>query len=181
MKKTSYFTDKKRYIAMIHFEHCKSIIQDYLRVVIEKNILNTFLIFTTHYQALREAIRSRCVAIRVPSQAPPYDFTTPSDKLTDHLIDIYTHDFEALTLHKLQKLKDISSDIYKYNLSMTDILRELLAKLMKHVKWTHAIKYDIVSYIADQQYIYIHSYRSLINTESSFFNLYYRLAEAPYS
>jgi len=66
LKKTSYFTDSRRYIALTHFESCKPVIQDYLRVILETNPLTTFILFTTRYHAVREALRSRCIAIRIP-------------------------------------------------------------------------------------------------------------------
>ena len=167
---------------MINFEACKYVIQDYLRVIIERYPLNTFIIITKNYHSIRDAIRSRCVAIRMPGVPSEIlsDFKTPHDKMIENLVDIYEHDFEELTPIKLKNIKQISSDIHKYNLSMTNILRDLVAKLMIHVKWHHAIKYDIISYVTEQEYIYIKSYRKLIITESIFINLYYRLAAANY-
>ena len=181
LKKTSYFTDSRRYIALTHFESCKPVIQDYLRVILETNPLTTFILFTKRYHAVREALRSRCIAIRIPYEPTiPPDFKTPVNKLTEQLQKIYHHDFETLSQNTFTELKRIASEIHKYNLSLSDIMRDLVQHIMGNVKWPHALKYKAIEYLATQEYLYRHSYRSLIHTEAILVRVYHILSSEHY-
>ena len=181
LKKTSYFTDTRRYIALTHFESCKPVIQDYLRVILETNPLTTFILITNRYHAIREALRSRCIALRVPyKRMIPSDFKTPVNKLTEQLQQIYHHDFETLSQNTFKELKRISSEIHKYNLSLSDIMKDLLQHIMGNVKWPHALKYKVLEYLATQESMYRHSYRSLIHTEAILVHVYHLLSSEHY-
>ena len=181
LKKTSYFTDSRRYIALTHFERCKPVIQDYLRVILETNPLTTFILFTTRYHAVREALRSRCIAIRIPQEPTiPSDFKTPVNKLSEQLQQIYNQDFETLSQNTFKELKRIASEIHKYNLSISDIMRDLVQHIMGNVKWPHALKYKVIEYLATQESTSRHSYRSLIHTEAILVQVYHLLSSEHY-
>ena len=181
LKKTSYFIDSRRYIALTHFERCKPVIQDYLRVILETNPLTTFILCTTRYHAVREALRSRCIALRIPNEPTrPSDFNTPVNKLTEQLQQIYHHDFETLSQNTFKELKQIASEIHKYNLSLSDIMRDLVQHIMGNVKWPHAIKYKVIEYLATQGHLCRHSYRSLIHTEAILVQVYHLLSSENY-
>ena len=95
------------------------------------------------------------------------------DKICDHIIEIITHDFDPLTKEKLHKIKDISHDILKYNLSISLFLRTLLEKCLINNRWIADIKYKIVALIADYDIKIRYSYRTMIYLESLFVDLYY--------
>lgn len=181
LKKTSYFTDNRRYIALTNFEDCKSSVQDYLRVILETNPLTTFLLFTTRYHSVREALRSRCIGIRIPHEPTlPADFKPPENILTKQLYRIYHHDFESISQGTLKELKRISFEIHKHNLSMSHIMRDLAKHIMEDVRWPHALKYKTIAYLADQEYKIRHSYRTLIHTEATFLQVYHLLSSEHY-
>lgn len=147
--------------------------QTRLRVILEKNHGRaTFLLLTNNESQLIDSIKSRFLHLRIPNHKKSCQYNI-YDKISKHIIDIITHDFIPLKKMTLQKIKDISHDILKYNLSISTLLRELLDNCMRINRWTSHIKYKIVEIIARYEYLIRNSFRSMIYLESLILELYY--------
>lgn len=153
--------------------HLKHLHQTKLRVILEKNHGRaTFLLLTNNDSQLIDSIKSRFLHLRIPHPKLSFQYNI-YDKISKHIIDIITHDFIPLNKSTLKKIKDISHDILKYNLSIPTLLRELLDKCMRMDRWTSHIKYKIVAIIARYEYLIRNSFRSTIYLESLILELYY--------
>lgn len=166
-------TNERYWIVLKDDGNLKHLHQSKLRVILEKNQGRaTFLLLTNNDSHLIDAIKSRFLHLRFPHKEKSFTYDI-YDKLNDHIINIITHDFIPLNKSTLQKIKDISHDILKYNLSIPTLLRELLYKCFQINRWTPDIKYKIVDKITRYEYLLRNSYRSMIYLESLIIELYY--------
>lgn len=166
-------TGERYWIVLKDKGYLKHLHQTRLRVILEKNHGRaTFILLTNNESQLIEAIKSRFLHLRIPGIKITTQYNI-YDKIGEHIITIITHDFDSLTKSTLQKIKDISHDILKYNLSIPLLLRELVSKCVSINRWTPEIKYKIVDIITNYEYKIRNSFRSLIVLESLIIELYY--------
>lgn len=166
-------TGERYWIVLKGDESIKKSYQDRMRFIIERHQCRaTFLLLTNNESHIIDPLKSRFLIIRIPIIQKPIQYNI-YDKICDHIIEIITHDFDALTKDKLHKIKDISHDILKYNLSISLLLRTLLEKCIINNRWIADIKYKIVALIADYEIKIRSSYRTMIYLESLFIDLYY--------
>jgi len=93
---------------------------------------------------------------------------------------LYNHDFQNIRKCDIQKIKDISYNILKYNSDVTEFYRELQRECLRNPKWIHKIKYRVVQEITDSQRYLKDSYRTIIHIESLLLQLYYITSFAYY-
>ena len=173
----NHFKDGTRYLILNRYETCNPLIQEFLRVPIETSRFTKHLIITKNMSKVHPAIRSRSLPIRLTQESPyPDNFSLPHEIINETLMEIYRHDFSPLTKCTLRKIKEISSDIIKYNLSLSELLGDLLQRILTDVQWIHKIKYDIVTYLPEQETLCNNAYRKIILVESTLIGLYYRLS-----
>jgi hypothetical protein len=171
------FKSGKRYVILDRYETCKPAIQEFLRVPMERNNSTMHVIITRNLSMVHPAIQSRSLLIRLIREFMcPDNFKLPHEIINDKLLTLYVHDFVPFSKHKLTIIKDIAGEILKYNLSISELLGDLLQKILINVRWTHRIKYEITSYITEQEQLCHHAYRKIITIESILVNLYYRLS-----
>ena len=62
----NHYTNKNHYLIFDQFEEASHILQNYLKVIIEKNsLICRFLFVTNHLQNILHSIKSRCILVRV--------------------------------------------------------------------------------------------------------------------
>ena len=96
-------------------------------------------------------------------------YMTPYYKICDRIINIYQQKLNK-TIYK--DLRDISYYLIKCNLSINYFYFIFLSMLLQKEYIRDKIKCKIINYIAESQYNYIKSYRSIIVLESLLFNIY---------
>lgn len=166
-------TRERYWIVLKGDDSIKKSYQDRLRFIIERRQCKaTFLLLTNNESHIIDPLKSRFLIIRIPIIQKPIQYNI-YDKICDHIIEIITHDFDPLTKEKHAKIKEISHDILKYNLSISLFLRTLLEKCVINNRWIADIKYKIVALIADYDIKIRSSYRTMIYLESLFVDLYY--------
>ena len=99
------------------------------------------------------------------------NYKRPNVLIIKKIIDIY----ENSTYNKkdYDKLKDISHNIIKFNLDISEFHNEFLSELLTKTTIRDKIKIKLVKLFADSEYNYHKSYRSLIILEALLFNVFY--------
>jgi hypothetical protein len=177
MKYRETYIAKKRYLILSQYEDTIPLIQGYLRKSIECSSVSVInLLLTTRLSAVHPAIKSRAIALRLYTEIPLYvsdpTFTTPSEMMGTALETIYAQDMELATKHTYQMIRSIAKDIFKYNLSVSECLRDLVERIHRDITWTHRQKYEVISYVAHHESLYHSSYRKLLYLEGILFHLY---------
>jgi DNA polymerase III delta prime subunit len=163
----------------LDFDKCKKIIQNQLRVLIEKYRITTIFIFISdNYSTITDAIKSRCLSIRFPYINDNHEiiiknYESPIHKYIKILIKIINKDYDDLSNNDIIKIKDLTFEYYKNNLSYKELLYELVNECSKHHHWTFDKKHKFIQYISESESLYIKSYRFIIHLESLLINLYY--------
>jgi len=65
-KTYNYYTNKNNYIIIDNFNKINPIIENKLKVLIEKSYTTKFIILTSSFDKILEAIKSRCLCLRLP-------------------------------------------------------------------------------------------------------------------
>ena len=215
----NYCPNVIRRIILKNFQKTKVIIQNRLRVIIEKYRASTvFILITNRFTSVIDPIRSRCLCIRVPALKNPvkreivrsivpfqqrsselYDTIYPLNNSSDiriislctdiHLLKNYKDPilitclkvYEILTKDTLlsddiDKLREISYSIAKYNLPINELYQELLGIFLGDQKYTIQQKHKLVQLFAKYEHLYIQSYRLLIHIETLFIQIQNLLA-----
>ena len=163
----------------LDFDKCKKIIQDQLRVLIEKYRITTIFIFISdNYSTITDAIKSRCLSIRFPYINDNHEiiiknYESPIHKYIKILFKLFNKDYDDLSNNDIIKIKDLTFEYYKNNLSYKELLYELINECSKHHHWTFDKKHKFIQYISESESLYIKSYRFIIHLESLLINLYY--------
>ena len=180
--RNNYFNKSRLNIILLHnFNQIKDKIQCKFRVLLEKNREGTLFIFlTNNYTGIYDSLRSRFLCVRIPDTPQKLSFQTPIMLSCARLLKIYDHDFLDIRKCDIQKIKDISYNILKYNLDITEFYRELQKQCLANPKWIHKIKYRVIQEITNSQKNIKHSYRTIIHTESLLIHLYYLTSFAYY-
>ena len=183
IRQDNYFRGIQLNVILFHnFNQIKDAIQCKLRVLVERYRKTTLFIFLTeNYTGVYESLRSRFLCIRIPEGPHGMgSIQTPIQLSTRQLLKIYDHDFRDIRKCDIQKIKDISYNILKYNLDVTEFYQELLKQCLQNAKWIHEIKHRVVTEIADSQRHLKYSYRTVIHIESLLIHLYYLTSFAYY-
>jgi len=108
-----YYNDKSKYIILDQFEKMTDIMQNILKVVIEKSYSTCkFIIITNQYNKIIQPIKSRCISIRIPSPSE-YDKYLYLKKILKRKKINFT-DFH---LQKDCKTYDLQKLLFKYLLN----------------------------------------------------------------
>lgn len=213
--KNYYNNNKFKFIIINNFNLVNSIIQNKLRVIIEKYYITTrFIFLTENISSIIDPIKSRSLLIRIPclmnsekrnisreyisnleyeKKSIIYDkiYTLNEEKIirlfseyNDGLFMNYKTIYEIIyknldnisnkieiNKNDIDKIKDISYNIEKYNLY--DIHVELCKLYINDYKYTNKIKGEIIKLLSEYDYKYKRGYRKLIYIESLLINLLY--------
>ena len=134
--------DKRR---IIHKNICyKNITEDYY----------DFLYYFNNTKTIHNLSKIKCIFDK--------GYITPCHKIINDIINIYE---KKMNIENYTKLKDISYNILKYNLQITEFYQIFLLTLLGNVKIRNKTKYKLIHFIADSEYKYLHTYRSNIVLE----------------
>ena len=203
--KNFYTSLNNKIIILDHFSEIRYTLQNILRVKIEKYRITTlFILLTTNLTSIIEPLRSRCLCIRNPSISYSYkntlfhkklevihnittikeffnyethltDFLFPYDILINRIMEIYKENYNN---GLFTKLKEITYNILKNNLSVNKFYHLFLIKLLQLGRITDKKKEKIIYFFAKSQYNFIKSYRSLIVLESLLIHIYSILCDS---
>jgi len=162
----------------INIDKCKKIIQEQLRVIVEKYRITTkFIFITDNYSNINDAIKSRCLSIRFPykiySNKEINDCISPITRYVKVLFVLYNKEYDDLEKDDIKKIKDLTYEYYKTNLSYNELLYELINECSMSYHWTIKKKIKFIEYISGSEHLYKKSYRFIIHLESLLINLYY--------
>ena len=180
-KPIAFNTYAYRILVLTHCTHLKESIQAKLRLTLETHPHIRFIWISQRFQGIHEAIRSRCLCLRIPT-SPRGGLTSPDpyQRISQRLSEIYTHDFKPLTKLILRKIKDIAFDLLKYNLSIPIFYQTLLQTLLANPRFIHPIKDRITRHLANAEHQWIRSYRTILHVEGCLVQLYYLTSTAHY-
>ena len=174
---SNYFANSKNVILLINFNQIKPAIQSFLRVYLEKYRKTTiFIIITDNFTSVHEALRSRSLCIRMSDcnlreqitdkTNDPYEIVCL--KITTYL----SKDFVYLTTNDIQRLRDISYQILKYNLDLSEFGKKLCEYIGKCRKFTNTHKGYLIHIISTFQHTLKDAYRTILHIESLLYDLY---------
>lgn len=95
-----------------------------------------------------------------------YTYINPYELITKNIIEIYKK-------NNIEKIREISYNILKYNINANKFYINLLDNITKDVKIRDKTKYEIIKLFSESQYNFINSYRPTIVLESLLINLYF--------
>ena len=197
-----YFNDKMKYIVIDSYESTSENLQDCLKVIMEKSFITTkFIIITNRISKVNEAIKSRCMLIRIP-------IPTVNDKFCylktnfkmNHKNDLLLYEdckkYNLFTL--LMNRKNHTNKLQEYSNKIMDILRkeinlslinkikilsceiksinlpinELFNYLLNDLLKISNHTYEIIQLISEYEHSLSFSYREIIYIESFIINIY---------
>ena len=122
VKRTNPFSDYRRNMVIFrNYDRVKDTIQGFLRVVLERYRKTTlFVLITASYPSVHEAIRSRALGIRFSRMIPNLGYDIYR-KVCEPLLAIYRSHETTLSLATIRVLKDISYQILKYPLDISEV------------------------------------------------------------
>lgn len=201
IKKYNYFTSTNKYIILDHYEYVGDLIQNSLKVIIETAALTCkIIILTNNIGKVCNAIKSRCITMRIPLPKSIDKYIYLKDYFSKHniffteyhlqrdclekslgeLINIYTYDnyfnIKDILYQKFEK------SVFKEIVTKEDILE--IKKLSSEIKELNICfqeflkklilkteNKDIINVCRDGDYNILNSYRELIHIEGLIFKL----------
>ncbi|MBD23907.1 MAG: hypothetical protein CMG46_02730 [Candidatus Marinimicrobia bacterium] len=110
VKTFDYYSNQSKYIILLHFEKSNEVIQNSLRVIVEKGSNTSKIIFVTNkINKIIPPLRSRCVDIRIPVPCIFNKYLYLKDILETELIP-----FNKYLLMQLCKKYELETIIHKY-------------------------------------------------------------------
>ena len=173
---SNYFANSKNVILLINFNQIKSTIQSFLRVYLEKYRKTTiFIIITDNFTSVHEALRSRSLCIRLSREhlrETTESMIDPYDIVSQRIITYLSKDYEYLTTKDIQAFKDISYQILKYNLDLSEFGKRLCEYIGKCRKFTNTHKSYLIHIISTFEHRLKDAYRTILHIESLLYELY---------
>lgn len=169
-----------RILVLTHCTHLKESIQAKLRVTMETHPHIRFIWISHRFQGIHEAIRSRCLCLRIPISPRSPMSPDPYQRISQRLSEIYTHDFKPLTKPIVSEIKELACALLKYHLSIPIFFQTLLQTLLANPRFIHSIKDRITRHLADAEHQWIRSYRTILHVEGCLVQLYYLTSTAHY-
>jgi hypothetical protein len=173
VKRSNPFSDYRRNLVIFrNYDRIKDTIQGFLRVVLERYRKTTlFVLITASYPSVHEAIRSRALGIRFSRMIPNLGYDIYR-KVCEPLIAIYRSQETTLSLETVHILKDISYQILKYPLDISEVCQSLCKMIGETPEWTNNHKHYLISYIAKFQRGLKLSYRKIVHLEALLITLW---------
>ena len=175
----NYFANSKNVILLINFNQIKPTIQSFLRVYLEKYRKTTiFIIITDNFTSVHEALKSRSLCIRMSrdnlrEQREPTEITIdPYDIVCSTVMKYLSKDFVYLRNKDILELRDISYQILKYNLDLSEFGKKLCESIGKFRKFTNAHKGYLIHIVSTFQNRLKDAYRTILHIESLLYDLY---------
>jgi hypothetical protein len=173
VKRSNPFSNyQKNLVVFRRYDRVKDTIQGFLRVVLERYRKTTlFVLITESYPSVHEAIRSRASGIRFSRDITPlrYDIYRT---ICEPLLKIYRSHDTTLSLATIRILKEISYQILKYPLDISEVCQSLCKMIGETPEWTNNHKHYMISYIAKFQRGLKLSYRKIIHMEGFLITLW---------
>jgi len=183
-------------ILFISFETCKPVIQNKLRVILEKYRHTTiFMLITNQFTKMIDPLKSRCLCIRIPSVKKDTDlqqhnnqyhtivystykdllkdYKFPLQTITDELFTFFHKDYDEFKKQDINTLKELANIVLKHNLSFQKLCYQLITQCIQTPQWTFLRKVEFIKTVTESEYLYTKSYKSLIHLESLLITLYY--------
>ena len=182
-------------IIFTSFETCKPMIQNKLRVILEKYRHTTIFIITTNqFTKVIDPIKSRCLCIRIPALTdisnPNFDnnpyhssvystydslegYEVPLEKITKELFILFHKEYDDFQNKDITTLKQLANIVLKHNLSFKKLCYHLIGECSQISQWTFSRKAKFIETVANSEYLHTKSYKSLIHLESLLITLYY--------
>ena len=196
-----YYHSQSKYIILDHFEEVSVLLQNSLKVIIEKACYTSkIIIITNKFNKVVEPIKSRCVSMKVPIFAK-YDkyiylkesFVKKNILFDDGLLDKCNLDIqEIINHHTIENYENIKTKVFQdmkevihYKIVDLEKLKKFrkLASTIKelNISFTGLIKrfildcqeidFNIVKECSENEYMLQKSYRTLIHVEHLLLNL----------
>ena len=196
----NYFSNQNNYIILDNYEIINPLIENKLKVIVEKsNTTTKFIIFTKKLDKILDAIKSRCIFLRF-SPLTLYDkeiifkeYSHVSDfnkilqeyndinlitkKLEGYKdpIDIFLKKCIQIFHKKLNKnineIKELSYNIKNSVLDFTEIQKKIISHYLKE-NISSEKKYKIINTSANNNYLMINCYKDIIYIEYYLLEIY---------
>jgi len=197
-----YYHLQSKYIILDHFEEVSELLQNSLKVMIEKAYYTSkIIIITNKFNKMISPIKSRCISMRVPDMNH-YDkyiylkgyFLEQKISFNDFLLrekckrsdireiisestisnyrniktKIYqemkqTIYWKVIDCEKIKKIRKLSSTSKELNINFSELLREFILEC--------DVDGHMIKECAENEYLLVNSYRSLIHIEHLLLNL----------
>ena len=149
----NYFTDKNNYIILDNYDKINPILENKLKVIIEKTLSTTkFIILTSMFDKVLQAIQSRCVCIRISllSSIDKEFYIRNYLKLNN----IEKEDKEIkILINSYTDINDIIQKINDYNDPISIFLEKIISfmniKLNKNLIVLKELSYNIKNSVVD--------------------------------
>lgn len=103
------------------------------------------------------------------------DYNLSYDKICQKIMNLYKYKYNS-NIH--EKLRNISYNILKYNLSISKFYKTFLNQLLSNNRIIDSKKVKLIKLFSESEYNFINSYRKIIIIESLLFNVYNILSDA---
>lgn len=174
--KGNYFANSKNVIILMNFNQIKPVFQNFLRVYFEKYRKTTiFIIITNNFTGVHEALQSRSLCIRIPqthNEISGDDSYDPYDMICKRILKYLTTDYEYLKDKDINEIRDISYQILKYNLELSEFGKRLCEYIGKCQTFTNNHKAYMIHIISVFQSSLKDAYRKIFHIESLLYDLY---------
>lgn len=169
---------EKKIMIFSNIDKCKKLIQEQLRVIVEKYRITTkFIFITDNYSTINSAIKSRTLSIRFPYKKELIEkesgCISPIKRYVDILFVLFNKEYDNLNKNDIKNIKNLTYEYYKNNLPYHQLLYELINECSMSYHWTLKKKKKFIEYVVESEYLYKKSYRFIIHLESLLINLYY--------
>jgi hypothetical protein len=162
-----------KYIIINNFNKINILIQNKIKVYIEKNIYIKFILITDIYNSIINQIHSRSLSIKFMKNSNIiYDnnYISHYDIILKKLINISK---TSINQTNFKWIKDLSYNLLKYNI---DYYKNLLDLILENDKYTLKLKFKIIKLFSESQNNLSKSYYNIIHIESFIIHLIYLLS-----
>ena len=158
------FSEYKKYIIMFNIND--KIIQKYIK----NNLLglsskNRIIIIVKDINDIINELRNSFHIIYEKNITNEYLYE-PLNILIDDIMKIYKRDLEPLKIKDIEKIKEISYKICKYDIPINRYINELVNKIINDPYFTFKLKCRILKVISELEHKMKSSYRIIIHVEN---------------
>ncbi len=146
----NYYTGLSNYVIFDNFDYINPIIENQLKVIIEKSSTTSkFILITSNFTKHLEAIKSRCINIRLPSlniydkEIIIKDFMKSKKISCDIDKYLYQYDIETIKKKLLVNYKD------PYDIFLDKIILLMVSKLSKNITEIKDLSYNFKNSVLD--------------------------------
>lgn len=164
------FSKYKKYIIMFNIND--KIIQKYIKNNLSNiSSKNRIIIIVKDINDIINELRNSFHMIYEKNIINEYLYE-PLNMLIDDIMRIYKRDLEPLKIEDVEKIKNISYKICKYDVPINRYINELVNKIVNDPYFTFKLKCRIIRVVAELEHKMKSSYRILIHVENLLITIY---------